>query len=953
MEQVVPVGIVQRLEQLHQRLDTHFCALAEARRSLGAPVFALEHGLDEEDLKLLRSAVVAAHQEGLLRASRQCWLPFVVHAAEVGYIYDAVEFWPIYAKATPGWYDDNYERGRVRGWFVKFANEYGGLRPRGAFARHRSIIAWPILHAVLPIDLQRNLAQLLFDFRMALTSDLLNDPEDLGARLASRTFAYTERFRNFCENTALLGSVAAALLGEGDESPYLLPQTQQRLVESLSRERESRHWLTSARQAASRVRARGFRAPAKAASTAPAPAADRVSPPRPTDPKLQLRRDDGQWQLHAALPNLTPLDSRLPGVVEELLGRRAIIDGVDGAPQPTGKLLRPGQSVRLARWPRPDAPFVQLVGAPVHVNRLLADQCVVRGGPAWLFRQRTPGLAEEVKGRVVRPGQTYVLTQDQSAPAPDLAWVEETPIAISGVRALVLHVPDQLSDAERSALAAVGISVITDLTVQPVGIVASAWDGEGGIEWPAGERAAIAIISDIDAMRLELTLGGVPHMIDWPSGQRELFVQVDDLAVGTHELRVRLFVTDENPAAAETLFITIRDPEVRPEGATAAEGVRLLASPARPTLAELWDGRASLSIEGPPKMMADLRVTLRSENGEQLSQIHRSIELPVSEDAWLKLARQARDDQRFQVVYDDAESVEIVVSRAGIGFASLDCDRGYRPLRWRIARQHGNGFRARLVDRTDGSCTRVERFTVEDPLCSVPHDRDATIHVPPLGGLLRATADGTQQSIVLPTQPNEVMRNGRLRPRVVTGEKTPREIVRLAEGYRMWDEAELPADPFAHNLRARVLEAIARETVSLIGGGYWGAVERRLIDADDPADHIDVLQKAVGVEARQQALAAEIANHLWEWSTRGELLAGFTEIITPALRYRGLAGVATAPQFLLLLASRPALIPDWDPAERDKILAAVVTSPVLLRAARFAVLGSRAFINADEASKGF
>ena len=89
--------------------------------------------------------------------------------------------------------------------------------------------------AVLPIYLQRNLVQLLFEFRMALTSDLLNDPEELGARLASRAGAYTERFRIFCENTAL-GSVAVALLGEGDESRYLLPSTQQRLVESLNRE---------------------------------------------------------------------------------------------------------------------------------------------------------------------------------------------------------------------------------------------------------------------------------------------------------------------------------------------------------------------------------------------------------------------------------------------------------------------------------------------------------------------------------------------------------------------------------------------------------------------------------------------------------------------------------------------------------------------------------------------
>lgn len=34
-------------------------------------------------------------------ASRNSWLPFVVQAAEVGYIYDGVEYWPIYASKTP------------------------------------------------------------------------------------------------------------------------------------------------------------------------------------------------------------------------------------------------------------------------------------------------------------------------------------------------------------------------------------------------------------------------------------------------------------------------------------------------------------------------------------------------------------------------------------------------------------------------------------------------------------------------------------------------------------------------------------------------------------------------------------------------------------------------------------------------------------------------------------
>lgn len=141
---------------------------------------------------------------------------------------------------------------------------------------------------------------------------------------------------------------------------------------------------------------------------------------------MQLQRRDGQWRLYAEFPDLTPLGVRLPEAFEELRGRRAIIEGVEGPPLARGRLLFPGQSVRLARWPRSEAPFLQLDGAPAHVNRILADQCVVRGGPAWLFRQRMPGVAEEFKGRVVRPGQTYILIQGQSAPAPDFAWAQET-----------------------------------------------------------------------------------------------------------------------------------------------------------------------------------------------------------------------------------------------------------------------------------------------------------------------------------------------------------------------------------------------------------------------------------------------------------------------------------------------------------------------------------------------
>ena len=116
---------------------------------------------------------------------------------------------------------------------------------------------------MLPTDLQRQFARLLFDYGTALTADLLADPGALGLKLAARAGHYSSRFQNFAQNTDLLGQVAAALLADDDEnSPYLLTSTLRRLAGSLTAERQSRKWLQDTRWSARQVRSRGFEPPA-------------------------------------------------------------------------------------------------------------------------------------------------------------------------------------------------------------------------------------------------------------------------------------------------------------------------------------------------------------------------------------------------------------------------------------------------------------------------------------------------------------------------------------------------------------------------------------------------------------------------------------------------------------------------------------------------------------------
>lgn len=946
MSDVASSNTVELLQYFHEALATHFADLRDTRAKLdrSSPVFALEHDLSPDDLELLKRAVREAIKSHYITWYHKTWLPFVVYAAEMGYGYAGDEYWTTFSSLTPRW--ASQERSTVRDWFVRFHTQFGGARPTGAWANHFTIIAWPITHAVLPIYLQRHLAQLLFEFSGALTSDLLDDPEALGVRLARRASNYTERFRIFCQNTPLVGQVAVALLsGENEPTPYLSASTLERIVDGLSDESQARHWLKSARTSARRVR--GFRS----GERAPATASTSKGLPRATDPRLFLRYDES-WNAFAELPDLTVLGADRNDIYSQLRMSRATVNG-GARPIPPSGLLYPGQEVRFARWPRPDQPFLQLDRGDAATNGILRAQCVITKGPWWLFRRQGSGLAVEVKGKFVRPGHRYVLIGAETLDAPAVPWCVATVVAANDVKAYDVQVPPTLSESEEAALLTAGLSVVSNVAIRPVGIVATAWDGEGEVEWLAGEPAMLGIRSDLAPRRARVVIAGSVYFLEWTADEAELLFALDGLPVGTHDLNVALLGEGDRQLASGTLVVTIRDPQVRPEGASIGEGIRLLATPNRPTMAELWDDRAVIAVDGPVGSEANLRVTLLDERSQPIAELNRSVHLPLEEADWRVVAKTVRTDQRFTGAYDSAESCVVSVVRDGVGFATLTCERGFQPLRWRFARNHNGQVTATLIDRTDSGTTSLDFYDVEAPLTATPKDPADTLIVPPRGGLAVATAGDAAAAVILPTNPNAMIRMPAARPVVTATSHSPREVLRLAEGHERWLGAELPADAFATYQQQLVGDAIARAIGTLVGGSHWAAVERKLTGARDACDYLDGMQEAVGISTEHKALASTIANSLYKWLKPEDLLPGFHEVISPHLVGYGLNGRPSAPRFLLMLAGRPGYVAEWEPIEAAFILGRVLMSPVLYRAARFAVLGTRALNDAEGVERGF
>lgn len=935
-----PDGAANPLAVLHQRLEGHFTQLRALRSGATppTPVFALEHGLSEGELVLLRAEVLGAASRGLLPPV--AWLPIVVYAAEIGYEFCGDEYWHTFEARTPGWSQlGDPARQYMRNRYRKFRDSFGGAEPSGPWARHFSIICWPITHAVLPTDLQRHLARVLFEFRRSLTPKTLSDPDELGRRLAARAWHASARFQNFAQNTSLLGQVAAALLlGEGEDSPYLLRSTLTRIVEDLYKEREARQWLEDAKFTARRIRTRGFRT--SASTQRESSDSSRREFVASTDPDLLVRHGADGWSLYMELPDLVSLSERLPIISEELARLRPQVEGVTRR-FARGHLLHAGQQVRVNTWPRRNRPLIQLENGSEVVNALLADQCIMSAGHRWLFRVRTTSFGSEVRGKFVRPGHQYVLLSE--SPCGELpTWASPARAATEGIHAYDLDVPSELGEADLASISQIGIGAVMDVEVRPVGFVPAAWDGEGTAEWLDDEEPLIAIRSTRSVSQCIFTLDDVPVLTPWPDGSDEIFIRLSDLSLGTHQLRVSLLPAEaDTPVAEGALDVVVRSPHTRPPAGTPREGLMILASPASPTLGELWDGQAGLEILGPRDTRARLTLALADRLTRPLVTRTVTIGLPVDSGRWAELfSQQFRNAEEVHRTYEQAESCGITVTAQSLGSVSVRSERAFAPLRWAFGRDREGPY-IYLVDNTDGVQLKVTRFEFSRPADGVPlpvAERERLRW--PSGGLVAATAGEIRAAVILPPRVRTLLDLRAAPPQLPQLTRSTEDVLRLIELADLWATAALPADPFAATRRLFVLREIAHGLATLIGGPRWAASDPRV-----GAGSIDLrsLREAIGDAPYQLRLANALRSAVpaLQSATSPNRVTRFAAVLGEHARRAGVTGADRyLAEFLLRLATDPSTLLNWPSADLHALVQLTLTSPVLLRAARFVVLAT-------------
>lgn len=956
------------------RLQAHFEKLRSKRSSQGIsrPIFALEHGLSVSELAELQADI--REQIVNSRPSLHQSLPWVVYATEIGYQYAGDEYWQTFENSTPGWtiYGDRYW---IRRCFIDFYLNYEGAIPSGTWAKHFSIICWPITHAILPQDLQRQLAKILYELRYTFTADLLDSPEKLGEQIAARSWNSTSRFRNFAQEPLLVGQIAAALLFHTEErsESFISPQTLQRIVTDLDRERRARDWLRRAQKHAGRLyryglRAEGERAPKEATREGSLQEATALA----VEPRLLLRPVAATtWEVLVEIPDLSPLLDRFPVLQPTLTGSRCSIAGsVRRSPRARGAFLYGPQRDVLKHWPIFEELLLRFEELTPEVENLLSTYCFLRPGPTWLFRIRPDGQAYEVRSNVVRPAQSYILISSGDLISPGSLG---TPISVTceGVRGVRLDLPSVITMEWQAVIEDLHLNQARSLEVWPAGLPAVDWDGEGRGTWLSTDRPCIGIRVDhpVDDISVQIRDSEWPTLyLDLVDSDAISFVELPPLPSGCYTVRITTHsVQPEFDGQTGEFDVVIRQPRARALELSNTGPLMVVAEPATPSLEQLWEGLVEIEAYGPVGRQISCRASLLDKDSREpmVTKELPRMALPVHAATWRSHFQehfQHRDEIRR--LCDLAHICKIEFDGEELGFFLVTCEREFTPVRWivqHIEKQHT----LRLFDDTGtDALVKVTRYDFETPDIPVQIEEAQAIRgleVPQTGGMYVARVARYRRAVIVPPQVRTIrLTDLSINPCFSRYPRSPAGVSAVVKLFEVWAAARIPGDILALFRQRSVLVSIVQHLFAIICGARWERIEE---DArtHDSEESIRQMALAIGAYRSERSLgvvlhrdytklaADPIPTRIARVASLAKKFIVFPE--TSKMLTTARKGVVVRRQkvwdssqlewlseFTLRLASCPDQIRSWSGPKFSEGIERILKVPTLARAARFLVL---------------
>jgi len=935
------------LEEYQERVERRFESIARFREGLGFPVFALEHGLAEEEIKEI-SSLLRENLESRPSLSPH-WLLWVIYATEAGYSYKGDEYWPSFESQTPEWEFDRYEFIRL---FTRFRDTYDGVRPSGAWAEHFRIIAWPITHAILPRYLQCQFARALYDLRDRLAGMDAVDPSAIGRMLAANVPNASSRFREFLQQEELTGRIVLALF---DEDPVknrepINPQTRERIVADLKRVRNARDWLRNTRQVvADRFRGigRGL-GPSEPGDGGGRESRERT--PFAVRPNMVLgHRGENRWSLRLEVPSFRSVASIGGDIHSFLKSTRCRLNGASDL-KPAGWLLSGNRKAALKSWPDPKKPLIIFEHSNGKIENILESECRFGPGPFSLFKIGRDGIARGIKRLVVRPECDYLFLSTEELPESH-PFTSSCEINCEGVKAVRLKIPDTVSAEETEWLREWELRVVRTIRIWPSGLPARDWDGEGGGSWLTTENPCFGILHDhaVDAYEFSVN-GGEWTVIEAGELGCPVFVRIARLPAGSYTLSVRarrgssLETVAETPAAEGFVQLDVREPEPWIPETPSRSGMIVNLSPHDADLDLFWRNEIELLITGPESHSVTLTVSLEDSHGKKIfsNRVDGHFRLPVSAGTWNDRFHWFLEQEKLDWKYMEASVCRLEIDGEELGKYVLWFERATLPLRWVLNRCR-NKTSIRLIDDTglEETDPEISFFPMERPVepQSLPFGESVCGISEPDGGLFFARKGEYQDAVIFsPETRSRDFSELKIEPgfpEFRNGTAEMAEALRLSE---LWRSIR-SYGPLAGDRQKKISDSILNTVCLALCAKRWLRAETAFLDAADSTDASRELERAVG--RNSPGFASALSRCCLE--VRDKDLSLVSDRYSELAKKHSVCGNRELCDFALALAGEPDRFPRVLEHDLDKKLGEVRKNPTVLRGARFiaVVLGWR------------
>lgn len=935
------------LDRWQSKLEAHFSALAAIREPDGHTVFAIEHDLTPLELDDIADRLRKVIRLGVYLSKH--WLLWVVYAVEIGYDYDGEEYWPSFERRTKHWAGDAYRRQQLRNWFARFQLTYSGAVPTGAWAQQFSIIAWPVTHALLPKDLQSQLARVLYEHRYAIAESLDATAVQVGHLIAVSSYGASARFRNFVEQEELTGRIVIALLsGQAvDDGDSILPGALKRIIADLELSSEARAWLKEARDVASKARVRlanGANAGRNRHGVLLHDPATRVAAveAKCLKPKLLLRRESTDtWSAAIEVPSFAGLAALNSQYAAFLRSTRCAVAGTGASWNTKGWLLYSPPRQRLLEWPNPAKAVVRFERFSDAISHLVMSECRTSPGPIWLFRVDEDGTAAEVLGLHIRAGCTYIIVHSHDLlKSEHLAAVQ---LDCHGVKAHALHVPEKVDESFLRLAKKLELRFTRTLRVWSAGVPALRSDDETSIEWTTDDPHCIGLGHDDTCMRITAQIdGGATAASSSTLGRRTSFLNLGRLGAGVHTLQVvaqyqgaseGLQTVDSVKA---TFIILVRPPRRWIPGTEAHTGLVVTPDPHELSLDGVLNGRGHLLVSGPKGRQVHCTLKLLGASGDVIAVDDLGdLTIPSSKDDWFDIVREHVERETDPDHYQHASSGRLVVDGGELGRAEIPLRHSVVPLRWKT--DTTKGLELRLVDDTAHDHPvelRVATFKMPSTIVR-RHTAGQAERVKPdgHGGLYVAVAGPYRASIVacasMRMSLNELRED---QPELDSYLEDGESVAALLGWIRDWERAML-VGPLSAQRRSLAVKLLTDQLFASMCGPDWVDAERWFKERPADVERRELLE---GLVNHYPAFAIGLSKDAEQMLT-SSIEESANHLLGHAIRYRECGDVRLC-EAALRLATSPGRFADWAGAPVVRLLNDLVRVNSLVRGARLLVL---------------